>query len=69
MYKLRRFLCVMKVECRIGPDGKLPPLKFAQSLGYDCNEEALRLIRKMPGWVRKHSHSDTVVVKIPFRLK
>ena len=38
------------VEFVVGNDGRPTELKISQSLGYGCDEEALRLIREGPDW-------------------
>lgn len=38
------------VEFSVGVNGSISNLEISRSLGYGCDEEALRLIREGPGW-------------------
>lgn len=38
------------VQFRVLPDGELFDIRIIQSLGYGCDEEAIRLIREGPAW-------------------
>jgi len=40
----------VSIEFIVGEDGRPTELKISQSLGYGCDEEALRLIREGPDW-------------------
>lgn len=45
--------------------------KIIESLGYGCDEEAIRLIREGPGWtlIDQTMHWDTIRYTIEFKLK
>ncbi|NNF20465.1 MAG: energy transducer TonB, partial [Saprospiraceae bacterium] len=38
------------VEFNVGIDGTISNLEISSSLGYGCDEEAIRLIQEGPGW-------------------
>ncbi|MEM6806210.1 MAG: energy transducer TonB, partial [Bacteroidota bacterium] len=53
-------------------DGSLSDLKVLKGLGYGCDDEALRLVSKMPRWVPGVQNGVSVpvytVVRITFKL-
>ncbi|MGV3557667.1 TonB family protein [Larkinella arboricola] len=40
----------VRVRFQVGPDGSVSQLSVVQSLGYGCDEEAIRLIQEGPRW-------------------
>lgn len=54
------------VECQVGTDGKLLNPKVVKSLHSACDKEALRVVKKMPNWVRRRSGPLTVKIEVPF---
>jgi TonB family protein len=49
----------VEVEFRVNKKGKLSDFKITKSLGYGCDEEAIRLIREGPKWLPKTSGGTT----------
>jgi protein TonB len=39
------------VQFTVNADGSLSDIKVLRGMGYGCDEEAIRLIKLMPGWV------------------
>lgn len=54
------------VECQVGTDGKLLNPKVVRSLHPACDREALRVVKKMPNWVRRRSGPVMVKIEVPF---
>lgn len=63
---------VVVVEFTVGTSGNLSDYKIIRSLGYGCDEEALRLIQEGPSWTpaRRGNEplSDKVRVRVRFKL-
>ncbi len=59
------------VAFKIGSDGKVSDAKVVQSIGYGCDEEAVRVIQNMPNWEIKNKVSDDFKceMKIPIKFK
>ena len=60
------------VQLTISPRGKMEQLVVKRSLGYGCDEEALRLIQQGPNWDPAESDGavieSQVLVRVTFRL-
>lgn len=46
------------VEFRVNKEGKLSDFKIIKSLGYSCDEEAIRVIKEGPSWMSKMSGGE-----------
>jgi TonB family protein len=46
------------VEFRVNKEGKLSDFKIIKSLGYGCDEEAIRVIKEGPSWMSKMSGGE-----------
>jgi len=61
------------VEVRISPSGAIAETMIKKSLGYGCDEEAIRLILDGPNWnaAKKGNNriEDSVKVKVKFKLE
>ncbi|MFH1050155.1 MAG: M56 family metallopeptidase [bacterium] len=59
------------VAFKIGNDGKVSEAKVVQSIGYGCDEEAVRVVSKIPNWEIKNKVSDDFKceMKIPIKFK
>ncbi len=56
---------VVLVQFIVMQDGKIDQLRILKSLGYGCDEEALRVIRSMPNWKPgKHNGVEVPVIFI-----
>lgn len=51
------------VQFIVRPDGSLTNFKVVKSLGFGCDEEAVRIIRKMPNWQPGETRGQIVSVK------
>lgn len=60
---------VVEVEFQVLPDGNLTNFNIQKSLGYGCDEEAIRLLREGPKWRLYSLQRDTMVYSIYFELK
>jgi TonB family protein len=49
----------VEVEFKVNKKGELSDFKITKSLGYGCDEEAIRLIREGPKWLPKIYGGDT----------
>ena len=60
------------LELTINTFGSITNINVVQSLGYGCDQEALRLVKDGPSWLPGSSNNtvivDTVRVSIPFKL-
>ncbi len=63
----------VKIELYVEPDGALTDLQVKKSLGYGCDEEALRLLREGPIWKAAMKNGQPVrqktIVSIKFKKK
>lgn len=63
---------VVIVRFVVNPDGSLTDFQVVKGIGYGCDEEALRLISSMPGWVPGEQNGTKVpvyrTIPITFRL-
>ena len=50
---------VVEVEFEVNKKGELSDFKITKSLGYGCDEEAIRLIKDGPKWLPKTYGGDT----------
>jgi TonB family protein len=57
------------VEVTISPDGSISNLEIIQSLGFGCDEEAIRLIREGPGWVAAIKNGVAVEEKVQVSVR
>lgn len=57
------------LQFRIQPDGTPTDFKVLQSLGYGCDEEAMRLLREGPKWRFFDPNQDRANYTVSFRLK
>lgn len=55
------------VNAKVNPNGTLSDLTINKSLGYGCDEEALRLVREMPIWspAMKNNQAVETYINIP----
>ncbi len=51
------------VQFIILPNGSITNVHVAKSLGFGCDEEAVRIIKKMPNWVPGETRGEKVAVK------
>jgi TonB family protein len=62
----------VKVAFTINPDSTLTGIKVLQSVGFGCDEEAVRLVQKGPKWIPPFRHGQPVEgqheLNITFRL-
>ena len=49
----------VEVEFKVNKKGELSDFKIIKSLGYGCDEEAIRLIREGPKWLPKTYGGNT----------
>ena len=60
------------LELTINTFGSITNINVVESLGYGCDQEALRLVKDGPSWLPGSSNNtvivDTVRVSIPFKL-
>jgi TonB family protein len=49
----------VEVEFKVNKKGELSDFRITKSLGYGCDEEAIRLIREGPKWLPKTQGGDT----------
>ena len=54
------------VQFTVNEDGSLSDIKILKSLGFGCDEEAIRLVRDMPPWIPGKQHG--IPVKTTMRL-
>jgi TonB family protein len=63
---------VVYISFTVAESGKIENPKVVRSIGYGCDEEALRLVSEMPNWVPGKEEGITkalpVVIPISFRL-
>jgi TonB family protein len=63
----------VNVSFVVGRDGGLRDIKITRELGYGCDEEAIRILEKMPNWTPGKSSGKSVLVKmdmpIVFKIK
>lgn len=61
------------LELSINSFGSITNIDVKQSLGYGCDQEAIRLVREGPNWVAASRNNnpinDKVMVTVPFKLK
>jgi protein TonB len=52
------------------PDGSICDPQVLRGIGYDCDQEALRLIREMPRWLPGKQRGQPVAVRysLPVRF-
>ncbi len=64
---------VVNVLVHISQNGEITDAKVIKSLGFDCNEAALDLVRNMPSWIPASNAGVFVkskqVIEINFRLQ
>lgn len=51
---------VVKVQFTINPDGTTTDDKILQSVGYGCDEEAIRALKLLPDWVPGYQGGSSV---------
>ena len=60
------------VEAEITVDGKITNLRVVESLGFGCDQEAIRLINDGPDWVAGEKFGNAIIdkvrVTVPFKL-
>jgi protein TonB len=63
---------VVYVNFQVGPDGVIRDVKVTKGIGYGCDDEAVRVISKMPPWAPGKQGGRAVpvrcVVPVRFRL-
>ena len=63
---------IVYISFTVNENGKIENSKVVRSIGYGCDEEALRLVDEMPNWVPGKEDgivkSLPVVIPIAFRL-
>ena len=63
---------IVKLEVTIEKDGNIGQINVAKSLGFGCDEEAIRLVREGPKWTPASSNeikvTSQIIIKIRFRL-
>jgi len=60
---------VVKVDFEVSPDGTLQNFSIQKSLGYGCDEEAIRLIKEGPDWEAATSNGEPVSQKVTVKVK
>lgn len=63
---------IVYVSFTVDENGKIENSKVVRSIGYGCDEEALRVVEEMPNWVPGKENGVVkplpVVIPIAFRL-
>lgn len=59
------------IQFVVNEDGKLSDLKATHSIGYGCEEEAIRVMKMMPPWTpaRQEGKKVKAYYTIPFRFQ
>lgn len=57
------------IQFVVEADGSLSNIKVLKGLGYGCDEEAMRIIKKMPKWVPGGQNGKKVPVKFNLPIK
>jgi TonB family protein len=57
------------IEFTVEPDGSLSNFKISKSLGYGCDEEAVRLLQEGPKWKPGRENNHPVRKKVKTRIK
>ncbi|MFH1120864.1 MAG: TonB family protein [Bacteroidota bacterium] len=52
------------LEFTVNPDGSLSDITVVRSLGFGCDEEAIRLVRLMPAWIPGKQRGIVVKAKV-----
>ena len=62
----------VKLQFKVNPDSTLADIKVLQTLGYDCDQEAMRLLREGPKWKPAAQNGQIIaqvqIIDIYFRL-
>lgn len=68
--RLRNVQGVVVVSFIIDENGYPIDIKPVQTMGYGCDEEAIRVIKKMPRWIpgKQHGHNVKVLCRLPIRF-
>jgi protein TonB len=55
----------------VGKNGEIRDISIAKSLGFGCDEEAMRVVKKMPKWKPGKAHGNAVSVRfyLPVNFK
>jgi TonB family protein len=57
------------IQFTVEPSGKLTDFKVLKGIGYGCDEEVIRLIRKGPKWTATKRDDEVVRDKVKVRLR
>jgi len=57
------------VQFEVGTDGKINNVKILKGLGYGLDEEAIRVVKKMPSWEPGRMNGRNVKVKMTIPIK
>ena len=57
------------VQLQIDEQGAITNAKIVQGIGYGCDEEALRVIRKMPNWSPAKQAGRAVPCKVKLKVR
>jgi periplasmic protein TonB len=62
---------IVYVNFVVGPDGKISQAAVMKGIGYGCDEEALRVVSKMPDWTpgKQGGRAVPVRISLPIRFK
>ena len=62
---------VVYVNFQVGPDGVIRDVKVTKGIGYGCDNEAIRVVSKMPAWVPGKQGGRAVAVRcvVPVRFR
>lgn len=62
---------VVYINFQVGPDGNIRDVKVTKGIGYGCDEEAVRVVSKMPAWTPGKQGGRAVPVRcqIPVRFR
>ncbi|HOP49538.1 MAG TPA: energy transducer TonB [Ignavibacteriales bacterium] len=52
------------IEFIVSEDGKIIEPKVVKGIGYDCNEEAIRIIKLMPKWIPGKQDGKPIKVRL-----
>ena len=58
----------LEFSCIVTKEGKLKDVKMTNSLGFGCNEEALRLVKLMPDWEPGRANGQAVDMPAVFSI-
>lgn len=58
------------VDFVVGKDGKISQVKVVKTLGFGCDEEAIRVVKSMPAWTpgRQNGRNVNVSYKLPIKF-